>query len=93
MVLPEQEQAEVYASALSYRRAFAFLHRARGDGPSGFPCPLVYSEVVAFGRDAGLCDTPEDLEDYIYLIYEQDDEYLKYERARAAARAARETSK
>jgi hypothetical protein len=48
----------------------------------------VYSEVVAFGRDAGLCDTPEDLEDYVYLIYEMDDEYLTYERARAAARAA-----
>jgi hypothetical protein len=40
-----------------------------------FPGALVYTEVAAFGKDRGYSD-PNDLLEFVTLVYELDAEYL-----------------
>lgn len=64
-----------------YYRAWARLQAVRGfaGGPSGLiPQGLPYTEVVAYGRDAGYGGSYTDLMEFVDVLWALDEVYLKW---------------
>jgi hypothetical protein len=76
---------DVWPVCAAYRRAWQLLHQSRGyDGASGQPHPIPYTEMAAYAKDHG-CTTEGELDEFIDLLQEQEQVFLKWS---AAARAA-----
>lgn len=80
--------------AAPYWAAFVALDRQRQQtiAPTGamVPQPLSMSDVLAYGHAVGLCDTLDELEDYLTLVGRLDDAMLTHKLAMVRAAATTE---
>lgn len=68
--------AEVWPVATPYLDAFRILSAGRRQGFSGWEA-LAYSEIVAYAHENGYADSITELEEFVALIYAQDNSFLE----------------